>query len=153
MSAPAGAVEDLSAAEVRDRLAQFGRKEVAEPKPGVLAALSAKLWRPLPWMLEAAVVLQAFLGEYLQAAVILALLVFNALLAFAQESRPQVALEALNSRLALTASVRRDGSWVTLQAAGGTATAASILTPSKYGQKVLLFKVGTAPRPFHWILQ
>ena len=117
MSAPAGAADGLSAAEVRDRLAKFGRNEVAEPKPRVLAALSAKLWGPLPWMLEAAVVLQAFLGEYLQAAVILGLLVFNALLAFAQESRAQVALEALKSRLALTASVRRDGSWVTLPVA------------------------------------
>jgi H+-transporting ATPase len=68
-------------------------------------------------MLEAAVVLQLALGEYVEASAIALLLVFNAGLAFFQEGRAQATLEALKSRLPLTASVRRDGLWKTLSAA------------------------------------
>ncbi len=68
-------------------------------------------------MLEAAVVLQLALGDYVEACVIAVLLVFNAGLGFFQESRAQATLDALKSRLPLTASVRRDGIWKTLIAA------------------------------------
>jgi H+-transporting ATPase len=71
----------------------------------------AKFWAPVPWMLEAAIILQAALHEYVQAAVIAGLLVFNAMLGFFQEGRAQATLAALKSRLALTASVQRDGAW------------------------------------------
>jgi H+-transporting ATPase len=59
-------------------------------------------------MLAAAIVLQLVLGEYVEAAVIAVLLVFNAALGFAQEGRAQATLDALKSKLALNASVRRD---------------------------------------------
>jgi H+-transporting ATPase len=77
----------------------------------------AKFWAPVPWMLEAAVVLQAVLHEYVQAAVITGLLVFNAALGFFQEGRAQATLAALKSRLAIIASVRRDGAWANVAAA------------------------------------
>jgi H+-transporting ATPase len=62
-------------------------------------------------MLEAAIILQTVLHDYVEAAVIAGLLVFNAALGFFQEGRAQATLAALKSRLALTASVRRDGAW------------------------------------------
>ena len=61
----------------------------------------AKFWAPVPWMLEAAIILQAVLHEYVEAAVIAGLLVFNAALGFFQEGRAQATLAALKSRLAL----------------------------------------------------
>ena len=75
-----------------------------------------KFWAPVPWMLEAAVLLELVLGKYIEAAIIAALLVFNAALGLFQESRAQATLAALKSRLALNASVRRDGTWKTIQA-------------------------------------
>jgi H+-transporting ATPase len=78
----------------------------------------AKLWAPVPWMLEAAIILQLALREYVEAAVIAGLLVFNAALGFLQEGRAQATLAALRSRLALTASVRRDGTWLSIPARG-----------------------------------
>jgi hypothetical protein len=66
---------------------------------------------------KATVVLELALGKYVEAAVIAGLLLFNAgsgcsrKAARRQRSRPEVAL-------ALTASVRRDGAWTTLPAAG-----------------------------------
>jgi H+-transporting ATPase len=56
------------------------------------------------------------LHEYVEAAVIAGLLVFNAALGFFQEGRAQATLAALKSRLALTASVRRDGAWKNIPA-------------------------------------
>jgi hypothetical protein len=61
-------------------------------------------------MLEAAIVLQLVLRKDLEAAVIAGLLVFNAALAlFSGKSRSGYALK---SRLALNASVRRDGTCI-----------------------------------------
>jgi H+-transporting ATPase len=77
-----------------------------------------KLWAPVPWMLEAAIVLELVLGKYVEAAIIAVLLVFNAALGFFQEGRAQATLAALKSRLALNASVRRDNVWATLPAVG-----------------------------------
>ena len=68
-------------------------------------------------MLEAAIVLELVLGKYVEAAIIAALLVFNAALGLFQENRAQATLAALKSRLALNASVRRDGAWKTISAA------------------------------------
>lgn len=68
-------------------------------------------------MLEAVIVLQVVLGEYVQAAVIGVLVVFNALLGFLQEARAQATLDALKSRLAPMATVHRDGAWRTIPAA------------------------------------
>ena len=76
-----------------------------------------KFWAPVPWMLEAAIVLELALGKYFEAGIIAGLLVFNAALGLFQESRAQATLAALRSRLALNASVRRDGAWKTIPAA------------------------------------
>lgn len=66
---PASADDDkgLSADEAAAWLARYGRNEIVEQKPGWAAALAIKLWAPVPWMLETAVILQVFLGEYLEA--------------------------------------------------------------------------------------
>jgi H+-transporting ATPase len=67
-------------------------------------------------MLEAAIVVEIALGKSIEAGVIALLLVFNAALGLFQESRAQVTLAALKSRLALTAAVQRDGAWKTVPA-------------------------------------
>jgi H+-transporting ATPase len=77
----------------------------------------AKFWAPVPWMLEAAIVLEIVLGKYVEAGIIAGLLVFNAALGFFQEGRAQATLAALKSRLALNASVKRDNAWTTVPAA------------------------------------
>jgi H+-transporting ATPase len=76
-----------------------------------------KFWSPIPWMLEAAAMLELVLGKYVEAGIIAVLLLFNATLGFFQEGHAQATLAALKKRLALTASVRRDGEWKNLPAA------------------------------------
>ena len=106
----------LTAAEARRRLAEFGPNTVSEHAPSGPQVFLAKFWGPIPWMLEAAILLQLALGVYVEAAVIAVLLLFNASLGFVQEGRASVALAALKKRLAPTALVRRDGQWVRLPA-------------------------------------
>ena len=88
------------------------------PDTGVhpLRMALAKFWAPVPWMLEAAIVLELVLGKYVEASIIAVLLLFNAVLGWFQESRAQATLAALKSRLALTASALRDGLWKTMAA-------------------------------------
>jgi magnesium-transporting ATPase (P-type) len=95
--------------EARRRLEKFGPNAMPDTALHPLRLALEKFWAPVPWMLEAAIVLELALGKYVEAAIIAALLVFNAALGLFQESRAQATLAALKSRLALNASVRRDG--------------------------------------------
>ena len=58
-----------------------------------------KLWAPVPWMLEAAIVLELALGKHPEAAIIAELLGLNAALGLFHEGRAQATLDALKSRL------------------------------------------------------
>jgi H+-transporting ATPase len=107
----------LTTDEAARRLATVGPNAVPDTASNTWRRAIAKLWAPVPWMLEAAIVLQLALGEYVEAGVIAVLLVFNAALGFFQESRAQATLEALKSKLALNAVVRRDGAWKTVPVA------------------------------------
>jgi H+-transporting ATPase len=110
--------EGLSSEEARARLERFGPNEMPDAAMSPWRLAMAKFWAPVPWMLEAAILLQLVLHEYVEAAVVAGLLVFNAALGFFQEGRAQATLAALKSRLALTASVRRDGAWKNIAASG-----------------------------------
>ena len=108
----------LTSDDARRRLAKFGPNAVPDTSLHPLRRALSQLWAPVPWMLEAAIVLEIVLGKYIEAAVIAVLLAFNAALGFLQEGRAQATLAALKSRLALNASVRRDNAWATVPAAG-----------------------------------
>ncbi len=119
-SAPAadvGLQKGLTSDEARRRLEKFGPNAMPDTSVHPLRMAVEKFWAPVPWMLEAAIVLELALGKYVEAAIIAGLLAFNAALGLFQESRAQATLAALKSRLALNASVRRDGAWKTVPAA------------------------------------
>ena len=107
----------LTDEEARHRLAKFGPNAMPDTALHPLRLAIEKFWAPVPWMLEAAIVLELALGKYVEAGIIAGLLVFNAALGLFQESRAQATLAALKSRLALNASVRRGGAWKTIPAA------------------------------------
>ena len=111
--APIGLTSD----EANHRLQASGPNAMPDTASHPLRRALGKLWAPVPWMLEAAIMLELVLGKYVEAAIIAGLLVFNAALGFFQEGRAQATLAALKSRLALNASVRRDGVWKIVPAA------------------------------------
>src|SRR5579863_5071748 len=106
----------LTSDEASRRLEKFGPNAVPDTALHPLRRALTKFWAPVPWMLEAAIVLEIAQGQYVEATIIAVLLAFNAALGFFQEGRAQATLVALKSRLALTASVRRDGAWKSVPA-------------------------------------
>jgi len=107
----------LSGEEARRRLARFGPNAASDVTEHPLRRVVSKFIAPVPFLLEAAIVMQLFLHEYIEASVIAVLLVFNAALGLIHESRAQATLDALKARLALWASVRRDGAWANIPSA------------------------------------
>ena len=101
----------LAEAEAQRRLAQYGPNEIPERRRHPLLTLLKKFWGPIPWMLEATILLQVVLGKAGEAAIIAALLIVNVGISFVEEGRASRALELLRHRLTATARVLRDGVW------------------------------------------
>lgn len=108
---PENNAKGLCEAEVQTRLAQYGYNEVSEQPPGQLRAVLKRLWGPIPWMLEIALVLEVALGKTTEPVIIAGWLAFSAILGGIQERRAQSALDLLRNRLSVNASVCRDGTW------------------------------------------
>ncbi len=108
--------QGLTKSEALDRLNRFGSNEIPRPPSTPLIRFALKLWGPVPWMLEASIILEVLRRRPLESAIIAALLVFNAFLSFSQEDRAQRALELLRRRLQVTARVLRDGQWQSIGA-------------------------------------
>ena len=115
--AKSGSGDGLTSEEARRLLATLGSNAMPDTAMHPLRMALEKFWAPVPSMREAAIALQIVLGDYVSAAIIAVLLAFNAGLGLFQESRAQATLAALKSRLALNASVRRNGAWTILPAA------------------------------------
>jgi len=107
----------LTSEEVAQRLAEFGPNVIAEDKPNPVRLFFKKLWGPVPWMLEATLVLELILGNRIEAMIIAFLLLFNAVLGFMHQQRAQNALNMLRSRLQIMARVLRDGAWIQISSA------------------------------------
>jgi len=108
--------QGLSREDAETRLRQYGPNAVREAKPHLFLAIAQKFWAPVPWMLEATIILELILGKRPEAIIIGFLLVFNAGLGLVQENRAQNALALLRQRLPVKARVLREGQWQLLPA-------------------------------------
>ena len=116
-SAAAPVLAGLTSAQASSLLTKNGPNSMPDTSAHLLRNALSKFWAPVPWLLEASMVLQLVLHKYVEAGIIAGLLIFNAVLAFVQEGRAQATLNALKSRLALNASVLRDAAWKVIPAA------------------------------------
>ena len=101
--------EGLSSSEVEKRLQRYGPNELPEKKINPALRFLSFFWGPIPWMIEAAVVMSALIQHWADFAIIALLLALNAIVGFWQEHQAGNAIELLKQRLALTARVLRDG--------------------------------------------
>jgi H+-transporting ATPase len=104
--------DGLSQAEAQKRLTQYGPNEIEEKKTNPFLKFLTYFWGPIPWMIEAAVILSAVARHWPDFAIILLLLVANAVVGFWEEHQAGNAIEALKAKLAVKARVKRDGKWV-----------------------------------------
>ena len=101
------ASKGLTSDEARTRLEKDGPNAMPDTSAHPLHNALAKFWAPVPWLLEASIVLELLLHKYYEAAVIAALLVFNAALAYFQEGRAQVIVMITGDFLSMSLTTDR----------------------------------------------
>src|SRR5271163_2018731 len=106
----------LSQAEAQKRLGQYGTNKIEEKKTNPFLKFLTYFWGPIPWMIEAAVILSGVVRHWLDFFVILLLLCSNAVVGFWEEHQAGDAIEALKAKLAINARAKRDGKWTTPKA-------------------------------------
>ena len=104
--------DGLTEAEAQKRLTQHGPNEIAEKKTNEILKFLSYFWGPIPWMIEAAVILSAAARHWPDFGIILILLLANAMVGFWEEHQAGNAIAALKATLAIKARVKRDGKWV-----------------------------------------
>jgi len=103
----------LTGAEAGKRLAQYGPNELAEKETNLFLKFLGYFWGPIPWMIEAAVILSAVARHWPDFGIILVLLLANSVVGFWEEKEAGNAIAALKAKLAVNARVKRDGKWIT----------------------------------------
>ncbi|MDP3890697.1 HAD-IC family P-type ATPase [Nocardioides sp.] len=100
----------LRVQEAVERLERFGPNTLAAATTtGFIRRMLRQLHHPLIYVLMAAAAITAGIGEYVDSAVIFAVVVMNAVVGFVQESKAEAALEGLRSMVRTRATVVRDG--------------------------------------------
>ena len=107
----ASSPDGLSQAEAQKRLTQYGPNELQEKKTNLFLKFLGYFWGPIPWMIEAAVILSAVARHWPDFGIILVLLITNAVVGFWEEHQAGNAIAALKAKLASKAQVKRDGKW------------------------------------------
>jgi len=108
--------DGISQQEAERRLDQYGYNELAEERVNPILKFLSYFWGPIPGMIMIAAGLSAALTHWTDLAVILTLLVLNAVVGFREEYEAGNAVAALKANLALQAKVKRDGNWKTIPA-------------------------------------
>ncbi len=100
----------LSAALVLDRLKKYGYNILKEQKKIHPFLIFLRQFQSVVvYILLGAVIISFFLGNYIDASVIIAILIFNAVFGFVQEYKAEKSIEALKKLASLKAKVIRAG--------------------------------------------
>ena len=106
----------LTQAEAAKRLAADGPNALKEVKVNPFLKFLTYFWGPIPWMIEAAVILSGVVRHWLDFIIISILLCSNAVVGFWEEHQAGNAIAALKAKLANDARALRDGKWATPKA-------------------------------------
>ena len=100
----------LTGEEALKRLEKFGENKLkGKPKKSLLSLFLGQLRDMLIYILLAASVITILIGEYVDAIIILMVVVLNAVIGVIQEYKAEKAIEALQKMTTPKALVRRDG--------------------------------------------
>ncbi len=102
----------LSEKEAKVRLDSYGYNEIKAKKKSSLITFLSKFLGPIPVMLEFTLVASYVLEDYAITYIILAMLIFNAIIGFIEEHHATSAIELLKARLTLRSIVLRNGEWI-----------------------------------------
>lgn len=100
----------LTSEEARKRLDRYGPNKLkGKPKKSLFALFFAQLKDALIYVLLGAAVVTLIVGEYVDAIIILSVIMLNAVIGVFQENKAEKAIEALQQMSTPRALVRRDG--------------------------------------------
>ncbi len=100
----------LSSAEASKRLEQYGENKLKEkPKKSLLSLFLSQLQDMLIYVLLGAAVITVFISEYVDAVIILLVVILNAVIGVVQEHKAEKAIEALQKMTTPKSLVKRDG--------------------------------------------
>ncbi|MEQ1778212.1 MAG: cation-transporting P-type ATPase, partial [Nitrosomonas sp.] len=109
--------DGLSSTEVERRLEYYGANRLKPPKSqSVFFRFLLQFHNVLIYILLVASCMTAFLGHWVDSAVILGVVVINAIIGFVQEGKAEKALSAIRQMLSLNASVLRAGQRIQIPA-------------------------------------
>lgn len=109
----------LTEQEVGIRLKKLGPNELQEAKrPSALLVFLAQFKDFMVLVLFGATIISAFLGEYVDAIAIVAIVIINGILGFFQERKAEKSLEALKELAAPQVTVLRNGKWMKIPSKG-----------------------------------
>ncbi|MDB9419613.1 plasma-membrane proton-efflux P-type ATPase [Microcystis aeruginosa CS-563/04] len=108
--------DGLTTSEAKNRLDSDGYNEIAEKKVSPLIKFLSYFWNPFSWMIEAAVIFSAIVGDWVDFVIIAILLVANGLIGYFEEKTAGDAVAALKAQLALNADAKRDGKFISVPA-------------------------------------
>jgi len=106
----------LTSEQAAQKFKEIGPNAIAETKTSPLKRFILRFWGPIPWMLEISAILELVVGKYVEAIVIIALLLFNNIMGFLHEGKAEKALELLKQKLTVKARVLRDNKWTLVDA-------------------------------------
>ena len=107
-------VEGLSNADVSEKQKRYAYNEILEKQAGSVVGVLKRMWGPIPWLLEAAMIFELLLNKGIQAAVVFLLLVYSAVTGEFQEKRAKKAIGYLHQQLQIHVRTLRNGVWQTL---------------------------------------
>jgi H+-transporting ATPase len=108
--------EGLAGIEAQKRLLHYGFNEIQEKKTNLFLKFMSYFWGPIPWMIEVAVILSGLAHHWADFAIIMLLLMVNAVVGFWEEYQAGNAIAALKAQLAIKAQAKRDNKWITIEA-------------------------------------
>ena len=110
LAAVASAPDGLSSSEAGKRLDRDGPNVLSERRGASwVRKLAEQFLQPLVVVLVGAAALSVFLGDFVDAAVIAAVVVLNGIIGFFQEYRAEQSIVALSKTILTEATVLRDG--------------------------------------------
>ena len=104
----------LHDADIQTKRMQYGYNEIPEKTIGAVKGTLKRMWGPIPWLLEAAMLFELLLGKGVQAVVVFLLLVFSAVIGYFQENRAKKAIGYLHQQLQISVRTLRNGTWKTI---------------------------------------
>ena len=127
-----GLLSGLTSEEASARLIQYGKNEIPEHVEPWYVMLGKQFVGMMPFMLIIAAALSAITEDWADFAVIILMLLVNALIGFHEEFKARQSLDALKAQMTATVPVKRDGTMTIIPVADlvpGDVTLSCNLTP------------------------